>query len=41
MPGTPEVTVEDDMDISPLAPSRTLGELIDTLGDAPFCFVYE
>ncbi|KFA69870.1 hypothetical protein S40285_08983 [Stachybotrys chlorohalonatus IBT 40285] len=34
-------TLDDVLDLSPLAPPRTLGDLIDTIGASPFCFVYE
>lgn len=40
-PPSPDQTLEDILDISPLGEPRTLGALIDTIGESPFCFVYE
>ncbi|KEY73042.1 hypothetical protein S7711_06116 [Stachybotrys chartarum IBT 7711] len=34
-------TLDDVLDLSPLAPPRKLGDLIDTVGASPLCFVYE
>ena len=34
-------TLEDVLDLSPVGEAHTLGEMIDTVGGSPFCFVYE
>ncbi|KAK4156065.1 hypothetical protein C8A00DRAFT_31115 [Chaetomidium leptoderma] len=39
MPPSPEVTLDDLIDISPLAPPIRIGDLMSTVG-GPFCYVY-
>jgi tyrosinase len=39
-PPSPNVTVDDIIDISPLAPPIRLGDLMNTVGGSPFCYVY-
>ena len=34
-------TLEDVLDLSPVGEAHTLGEMLDTVGGSPFCFVYE
>ncbi|RYP10781.1 hypothetical protein DL765_007992 [Monosporascus sp. GIB2] len=34
-------TLDDVMDMAPLGGAYTLGEMLDTIGGSPFCFVYE
>ncbi|KAL0935952.1 tyrosinase central domain-containing protein [Colletotrichum truncatum] len=41
VPPSPDMTLDDVLDISPINLPRQLRELIDTLGGDPFCFVYE
>lgn len=40
-PPSRNATLNDVLDMSPLSEIRPLRELIDTIGDSPFCFVYE
>lgn len=40
-PPSPEVEITELLDLSPLAEARPIKDLIDTIGSAPFCFVYE
>ncbi|EAQ83365.1 hypothetical protein CHGG_09769 [Chaetomium globosum CBS 148.51] len=40
MPPSPNVTLDDIIDISPLAPPIRLGDLMNTVGGSPFCYVY-
>ncbi len=37
---TPDVTVDDIIDISPLAPPIAIKDLMNTVGGSPFCYVY-
>ncbi|KAK3290789.1 uncharacterized protein B0H64DRAFT_447075 [Chaetomium fimeti] len=39
-PPSPNVTLDDVIDISPLAPPIRLGDLMDTVGGSPFCYIY-
>ncbi|KAI2776679.1 Di-copper centre-containing protein [Daldinia loculata] len=41
MPGSRNGTLDDVLDISPVGGSFKYRELLDTVGDSPFCFVYE
>ncbi|RYP73355.1 hypothetical protein DL770_007805 [Monosporascus sp. CRB-9-2] len=34
-------TLDDVLDLEPLGEAYTLGEMLDTVGGSPFCFVYE
>ncbi|RYP70720.1 hypothetical protein DL769_004870 [Monosporascus sp. CRB-8-3] len=34
-------TLDDVLDMEPLGGAYTLGEMLDTLGGSPFCFIYE
>jgi len=40
-PPSAEQTLDDILDLSPISAPRTLGELLNTVGETPFCFVYE
>lgn len=40
-PASPNATLDDILDMSPLSEPRKLGELLDIVGESPFCFVYE
>ncbi|KAL2751813.1 hypothetical protein ACRALDRAFT_1083776 [Sodiomyces alcalophilus JCM 7366] len=40
-PPSDELTLDDVMDIAPLGEPRTFRELMDTIGESPFCFLYE
>lgn len=37
---TPNVTVNDWIDISPLAPPVQIKDLMNTVGGSPLCYVY-
>lgn len=41
IPLAQNATLDDVLLFKPLNAKRTLGELINTLGATPFCFVYE
>ncbi|KAI2616100.1 Di-copper centre-containing protein [Hypoxylon sp. NC1633] len=41
MPASRNGTLDDVLDIRPVGESYTYRELLDTVGDSPFCFVYE
>jgi len=38
-PPSPQVTLNDIIDISPLAPPVKVGDLVSTFG-GPFCYIY-
>jgi len=38
--GGPPTTLSDVIDISPLAPPRTVGELMNPFAGTPFCYIY-
>ncbi|KAI0601422.1 hypothetical protein F4775DRAFT_606532 [Biscogniauxia sp. FL1348] len=40
-PASRNGTLDDILDISPVGGSFTYGQLLDTVGGSPFCFVYE
>ncbi|KAI2468693.1 Di-copper centre-containing protein [Annulohypoxylon bovei var. microspora] len=40
-PASRNGTLEDILDIGPVGEKHTFGELLDTVGSSPFCFVYE
>lgn len=40
-PPSDEQTLDDVLDMEPLGEPRPLGDLLDTVGGSPFCFVYE
>jgi tyrosinase len=40
IPPSPNVTVEDTIDILPHAPARKLKDLMNSVGGTPFCYVY-
>ena len=39
-PPSPDVTVEDLIDLSPLAPPIKIKDLMNTVGGSPFCYIY-
>ncbi|KAH6847425.1 hypothetical protein B0I37DRAFT_144785 [Chaetomium sp. MPI-CAGE-AT-0009] len=39
-PPSPDVTLDDVIDISPLAPPIRIGDLMNTVGGSPFCYLY-
>ncbi|KAK5659246.1 hypothetical protein OQA88_1338 [Cercophora sp. LCS_1] len=39
-PPSPDVTLDDVIDISPLAPPVKVRDLLDTVGGSPLCYVY-
>lgn len=41
VPPSRDVWLNDTLDFAPLNGVRSIGELIDTVGNAPFCYVYE
>ncbi|KAI1384092.1 Di-copper centre-containing protein [Hypoxylon trugodes] len=41
MPASRNGTLDDALDISPVGGNYTFRQLLDTVGDSPFCFVYE
>ncbi|RYP66618.1 hypothetical protein DL771_007687 [Monosporascus sp. 5C6A] len=41
MPPSRNGTLDDVVDLAPIDGAYTLGEMLDTVGGSPFCFVYE
>lgn len=41
IPPSRDVLLNDTLDLAPLNDARAVGDLIDTVGSAPFCYVYE
>lgn len=41
MPASRNGTLDDVLDIRPVGETYIFRELLDTVGDSPFCFVYE
>lgn len=37
---TPNVTLDDVIDISPLAPVVKIRDMMNTVGGSPFCYIY-
>lgn len=40
-PPSDELTLDDVMEMGPLADARPFKELMDTIGESPFCFLYD
>ena len=38
--GGPNVTLDDYIDITPLAPPVKIRDLMDTVGGSPLCYIY-
>ena len=41
VPPSRDVRLNDTIDLAPLNGARAIADLIDTVGNAPFCYVYE
>jgi len=40
MPPSPDVTLDDVIDLSPLAPPVKIRDLMNTVGGTPLCYIY-